>query len=560
MHSSKTPATDAASPGRATLDRRAFMGGATAALTGALLAGRAASAPAEEAAYGAAGPVVETTAGKVRGGRAGPVSYFKGIHYGASTAGAMRFMPPAKPAPWSGVRDALELGLRSPQVASGLIPEVDAVDRKEPMGEDCLCLNVWTPGAGHGHRRPVMVWLHGGGYTSGSGGFTIYDGTNLAARHDVVVVTVNHRLNAFGFLFVADIGGPKYAHASNVGMLDIVAALQWVHDNIAAFGGDPGNVTLFGQSGGGGKVSTLMAMPAARGLFHRAIVQSGSALFGLPRGIANRSTALFMSKLDLQPVPGDVDRMQAMPMEQILAALKGGGIAGPGGVRLAPVVDDRTLPANPFDPVAPALSAHVPLLVGSVQDEVGFFPGFPLDPIPESALLPRIKQSLHATDAQAEAVIAAYRKDQPGISPIDIAIEVASDMFAWRNAVTQAERKAALGSAPAYMYYFTWHSPVREGKLRAFHTLDIPFVFDNVDVGRSMTGTGSDRYALQDKMSSAWVAFARSGNPNTPLLPNWPAYNAQQRATMFLSDDCHLVDDPRPDDWAALAPFPGRGA
>lgn len=558
MDSSNTSATGTDGSARTPLDRRSFMGVAAATVaTGALLAGRAATVSAEDAAYGAAGPVVETTAGRVRGGRAGPVSYFKGIHYGASTAGAMRFMPPAKPAPWSGVHDALQLGLRSPQNPSGLIPEVDAVDVKEPMGEDCLCLNVWTAGIGHGHRRPVMVWLHGGGYTTGSGGFTIYDGTNLAARHDVVVVTVNHRLNAFGYLFLPDIGGAKYAHAGNVGMLDIVAALQWVHENIAAFGGDAGNVTIFGQSGGGGKVSTLMAMPAAHGLFHRAIVQSGSSLQGLPRDAANESTTAFMAKLGLQPTADDVDRMQAMPMEQLLAVQKGGGIAGPSDLRFAPVGDGSSLPAGPFDPVT---SAHVPLLVGSVQDEVGFFPGAALDPIPESALLPRLKQTLHATDEQAQAVIDAYRKDQPGISPIDIAIEVASDMFAWKNAVTQAERKAALGAAPVYMYYFTWHSPVRGGKLRAFHTLDIPFAFDNVDVGRSMTGTGHDRYALQDKMSGAWTAFARTGNPNTPLLPQWVAYNAQQRATMFLSDSCQLVDNPRPDDWAALAQFHGRGA
>ncbi len=553
---STTPATD--QDIRVSIDRRSFIGGAAATVAaGALLAGGAAPARAESSAYGAAAaPVVETEFGKLRGGRAGSVSYFKGVHYGAATSGSMRFMPPVKPASWSGVRDALELGLRSPQNASGLIPEVDAVDPKEPMGEDCLCLNVWTPGAGHGHRRPVMVWLHGGGYTSGSGSFTIYDGTNLAAHHDVVVVTVNHRLNAFGYLFLPDIGGAKYAQAGNVGMLDIVLALHWVHNNIAAFGGDPGNVTIFGQSGGGGKVSTLLAMPAAHGLFHRAIVQSGSSLAGLPRDAANQSTTAFMAKLGLKPTTDDVDRMQAMPMDQLLAAQQGGGVAGPAGVRFAPVGDGSTLPAGPFDP---ATSSRVPLLVGSVQDEVGFFPGAALDPIPESALLPRLKQTLHATDEQAQALIDAYRKDQPGISPIDIAIEVASDMFAWKNAVTQAERKAALGAAPVYMYYFTWHSPVRDGKLRAFHTLDIPFAFDNVDVGRSMTGTGHDRYALQDKMSSAWTTFARSGNPSTPLLPQWQAYNAQQRATMFLADDCRLVDNPRPDDWAALAQFHGRG-
>src|SRR6185437_12978251 len=253
------------------LDRRRFVGAASAALISGAMLEKMPLAMAQDSAGHASGPVIETAAGKLRGGMQGSVAYFNGVHYGASTAGERRFMPPQKLEPWSGVRDATQLGLRSPQLLSGLIPEVDAVDPKEPMGEDCLCLNVWTPSGGHTHRRPVMVWLHGGGYSSGSGSFTIYDGTNLAAHHDVVVVTVNHRLNVFGFLFLPDVGGAKYSQASNVGMLDIVQALEWVRDNIAAFGGDPGNVTIFGQSGGGGKVSTLLAMPAAHGLFHRAI-------------------------------------------------------------------------------------------------------------------------------------------------------------------------------------------------------------------------------------------------------------------------------------------------
>jgi para-nitrobenzyl esterase len=244
-------------------------------------------------------------------------------------------------------------------------------------------------------------------------------------------------------------------------------------------------------------------------------------------------------------------------MEQLLAAQSGGGFMGNPALRFAPVVDGVTLPTDPFDPAAPAVSAHVPLLVGSTQDEVGFFPGTALDPIDESALAPRIKQTLHASDEQAAAVIAAYRKDQPGIAPIDIALEVASDMFAWRNALTQAERKAAQHGAPVYMYYFTWKSPVRDGKLRAFHTLDIPFAFGNVDAGRPMTGTGNERYALQNRMSSAWVAFARTGDPNTPSLPHWPAYDSQQRATMILDNDCRLVDDPRPDDREALRSLHG---
>jgi para-nitrobenzyl esterase len=536
------------------LDRRTFVAAASVAVTTLAMLKKLPLAAAADSGSNAGGPIIETSVGKLRGGQQGSVAYFKGVHYGPSTAGERRFMPPQKVEPWNGVRDATLPGLRSPQLPSGLIPEVDATDPREPMGEDCLCLNVWTPSGSHTHRRPVMVWLHGGGFTSGSGGSTIYDGTNLAAHHDVVVVTVNHRLNAFGFLFLPDVGGAKYAQASNVGMLDIVQALEWVRVNIAAFGGDPGNVTIFGQSGGGQKVSTLMAMPAARGLFHRAIVQSGSSIKGVSREAANQSTAAFLARAGIGP--NEVDRLQSLTMQQLLAVQTGGGKGNP-PLRFAPVVDGGSLPADPFDPVAPAISAHVPLLVGSTQDEAGFFPGAALDPIDESALAPRVKQTLHASDAQTAAVIAAYRQDQPGISPIDLAIEVASDMFAWTNALTQAERKSAQHGAPVYMYYFTWKSPVREGKLRAFHTLDIPFAFDNVDVGRSMTGTGHDRYALQTRMSSAWVAFARTGNPNTPSLPHWAAFDSAQRATMIFDNDCRLVNDPRPDDREALSAIHG---
>jgi para-nitrobenzyl esterase len=535
------------------IDRRSFLAAATVTVAAeSLLQDALPASPASTtagAAHGSGRPIVETTAGTIRGGRAGAVSYFKGIYYGASTAGARRFHPPNKVEPWAGVRDALTLGTRSPQGPSGLIPEVAAVDDSDqPIGEDCLCLNVWTPGPGHAARRPVMVWLHGGGFSSGSGGFKIYDGTHLSATHDVVVVTVNHRLNAFGFLFLPDIGGARYAQASNVGMLDIVLALEWVRDNAAAFGGDPGNVTIFGQSGGGSKVSTLMAMPSATGLYHRAIVMSGSSIDGVARDAANKSTAAFLAALGLPPDPAGAAKLQALSMQQILAAAGGRNRA----YRMAPVVDGSTLPANPFDPVAPRMSANVPLLVGSTQDEVGFFPGFSLDPIPEAELAPRLKRMLHATDATVRKVIDAYRKDQPGLAPIDVVEEVASDRFAWTHALTQAERKAALGGAPVFMYYFKWESPVRGGKLKAFHTLDIPFVFDNVDIARSMTGTGRDRYALERRMSSAWAAFARNGDPNTPELPHWPAFDSRRRGTMFLDNVCSAVNDPRRDDRLVL--------
>ena len=524
------------------IDRRRFIGIGTAA-AGFFTGGGIATAFAADA-QPVPGATVVTNAGKLRGTVQDNVQAFKGVPYGASTAAERRFMPPAKPQPWTGVRDAFELGPRSPQLVSSfrgqVIPEFEPMDRGEAMSEDCLRLNLWTAGVGSSRKRPVMVWLHGGGYTSGSGGFVCYDGTRLAGKHDVVVITVNHRLAALGYLYLAGLGGEKYAASSNLGNMDIIAALEWVRDNVAAFGGDPGNVTIFGQSGGGGKVSSLMAMPAAKGLFHRAIVQSGAAVKGVPRDVATKSAESYLTALNLQP--NQVDKLQTLPLDQLLAATAPG--KGP-PLALAPVVDGRSLPTDPFDPVAPELSANVPLLIGTVETEVTFFPNQVLDPIDDASLRAHVKQTLRkATDAQVEQVIAAYKAGRPGASNTDLYLIIASDATFRAGVFTEAERKAAQGKAPVYQYYFTWRSPVREGKLRTFHTLEIPFVFDNVDVAQSMTGSGQDRYALATRMSSAWVAFARTGNPSCKEVPGWTAYDGKRRATMIFNNDCKVVNDP----------------
>ena len=522
------------------LNRRSFVSGAALGAS-TLLSGAIPALAAGAKDASGQGPVADTTSGKIRGALQDKVHAFRGIPYGAPTGGANRFLPPQKPEPWTGVKETTEWGPEAPQGPHTEIPEVAATIPKTGMSEDCLHLNVWTTGL-DSRKRPVMVWLHGGGFTSGNGSYTMYDGTNMARKHDVVTVTVNHRLNSFGFLYLPEIGGAKFANASNVGMLDVVAALEWVRDNIANFGGDPGNVTIFGQSGGAGKVSALMAMPPAKGLFHRAIVQSGADLKGVAPEAATKTARTIMDKLNVKTA----EELQQVPMDQLISATLSSRAFG-----LAPVLDGKTLPGGPFDPTAPELSANIPLLIGTTEFEVNFFPNTKLDPIDDSELHAAVQQATRADAAQVDKLIALYRKGRPSASDIDLSQIIASDNFR-SGVIAEAERKAAQ-PAPVYMYYFTWKTPVHDGKLKAFHTLEIPFVLDNVDEAKSMTGSGADRYPLQDKMSGAWAAFARSGNPNHKGLPNWPAFDTAKRATMVFDNACKVVDDPHGEERLALA-------
>ncbi len=527
--------------GRKCIDRRSLL--ACGAVGATALAAR--WAPAQPLA--SLGSIVETTTGKVAGISNGPVRIFKGIPYGAPTGGANRFMPSRPAAPWTGVREATQIGPRCPQPPTpGLMPE-EAIDLDYGlMGEDCLSLNLWTASLDSAAKQPVMVWLHGGGYAVGSGGSVRYDGSNLARRRDVVVVTVNHRLNAFGFLDLSSTGSDRFAEAANIGMLDIVAALEWVRDNIANFGGDPGNVTVFGESGGGGKVSTLMAMPAAKGLFHRAIAQSGVALRGMTADASAATARVLLAQLEIDAA--SLGRIQEVPFERILAALE----AAKPPLGFGPVVDGRALPRHPFDPAAPEISADVPMLLGSNLTERTFFADTPLDAIDDPGLLGHVKRYTGLADATAVALIASYRKNRPDADNTFIYQLLSADWWMTANVLAQAERKAKLGRAPAYVYHFEKRTPVRDGKLKVPHTLEIAYAFDNIELSTAVTGTGADKQALADKMSAMWTAFARTGDPSTPGL-KWEPYSAERRAVMILHDNPRLELDPYREERLAIS-------
>lgn len=531
------------------MNRRSFLG-RTAATTIFMSTGFKNPLMAAETKPGSgSNPVADTAAGKVRGIQSGKVSAFKGVHYGALTTGKMRFMPANKVEPWTGVKDAFDIGQRAPQLPGNLVPEYSVMERTEPMGGDCLCVNVFTAGLKDGKKRPVMVWLHGGGYSAGSGGGNaLYDGSNLAAKHDVVVVTVNHRLNIFGFLYLADIGGPQFASASNVGMTDIVLALEWVRDNIANFGGDPNSVTIFGQSGGGGKVSTLLGMPAAKGLFHKAIAMSGSALTGVPREEASKVAEAVMKKVGVK----EAAELQSVPMLQLLDLTRPGALGMP--ARWGPVTDGKTLPADPFEPVATGISADIPLMIGSTETEITWNAQQLYDPMDDNALRANLKRALRVNDAGADKVAAVYKKNRPMKSNLDIYLIAGTDGSNFREGTdAEADSKAALGKAPVYKYYFQFYSPVRDGMLRSMHTMDIPFVFDNVDVATTEIGKGSERQPLADRMSGAWVAFARTGNPNHKGIPNWSPYTLPQRTTLIWNAEVKVANDPYREEKASIA-------
>jgi para-nitrobenzyl esterase len=509
----------------------------TAALLGTMaLAGQA---------IAASRPVADTTAGKVRGYNDGPVKVFKGIPYGAPTGGAQRWLAPQPVKHWQGVRDATQPGAMSPQVFGAPMAEETAMLQKGPMTEDMLNVNVSTPAVGrHSGKRPVMVWFHGGGFSGGSGNATSYDGRNLAEKHDVVLVTVTSRLNLFGYLYLADVGGAKYADSGDAGLLDLVAALNWVHENIANFGGDPANVTIFGQSGGGSKVTTLMATPSAHGLFQKVIAQSGAAIGGISKQQAGANTKRFMEALGAKTL----EELLAAPQDKLVEAMQ------KARVNFGPVVDGKTLPANPFDPAASEISRDVPYMAGTTETEAVFFPLTPLDPIDDAKLHALSKAALRSTDFEADQMIALFRRAYPRHDNTYLYQELASQASVQVGIETVAERKAQQGGAPVYFYYFTKNVAVHEGKLRSPHTAEIPFAFDSLAHSAPIVGAVTpELQALAEKVSSAWVSFARTGNPNNPLIPNWTPFDAKARNVMVINDQWQLLADPLHDTRLAIA-------
>ena len=515
---------------------------------------------------------VEIASGRIRGGHSRGALAFKAIPYAGPVSGKNRFKAPPKLTPWTGVLDATRLGPPALQAPGGTYGE-----HEPAQSEDCLVLNVWTPAVKDGGKRPVMVYCHGGGFDAGSGGQNIQDGSHLAATYDVVVVAMNHRLGLFGFLYLGELGGEEYATSGNQGMLDIAAALDWVTQNIATFGGDPANVMVFGESGGGYKVSTLLATPAADGLLHKAGIQSGAGLRGGAKEVASETARRVLAGLGI--APKDIGKLADVPAEKLLAIQMAGG-KGPLSVptkdwlsrhpnpstlgndqpgNWGPVVDGTVLPRNPFEPDAPALSAGIPLLIGNMRDEATFFMR------DNPAFFHSDEATLTAMGRQffgpaADTIIALYRKTRPHATPPEIGIAVMTATSFGNDTVTLADRKSQQ-PAPVYRYRndFQSNTPIKgtDWTLRACHASDISLVFYNYEY-MDLAGNGPGLAEASKAMSSYFTSFARGGVPSAEGQPEWPRYNTDKRAVMLFNSQCRVADDPDSEErkfWQSL----GRG-
>lgn len=509
-----------------------------------LLLGQASSSTDAPVQAGKEHAVVDTDSGPVRGYSHAGTYIFKGIPYGE----AERFMPAEKPEPWDDVRSSMTYGPVCP-----IDPTTQVNDEAEFLfqhnwgyhNEDCLNLNVWTQHINDGTQRPVMVWFHGGGFSAGSSiELPSYDGENISKNGDVVLVSVNHRLNVLGFLDLSAYG-EEYQSSANVGLSDLVASLEWVKSNIAQFGGDPNNVTIFGQSGGGGKVTSLMNAPSAEGLFHKAIVQSGSYLHNFPEPeVTQRVGAAVLEELGISE--DQIDSIKNVPYLELKAAgdqalkkvgeeLKAEGKPMGGfGLSWGPTLDGEFLPYQPDEDAAIALSEDIPLLVGSTKTEFA-----PFRPDNQNISMEEAKKRVEEQyPDQAEEYLVEVREAYPETDQPSDYIDI--DLTFRPGAIRQANQKATNGSAPVYMYLFTWESPVMGGVYKSIHCMELPFVFDNIDRCEEMTGGGEKAHELADKMSQAWINFAETGDPNHAGLPEWPAYTPENGANMIFDNECEV--------------------
>lgn len=503
--------------------------------------------------------VVETQYGKLRGRVSDGLATFLGVRYGADTGGVNRFMPPQPVTPWTGVRDALARGNQCAQLNPDLPTWVDP----SPATEDCLMLNVFCPASATATSRlPVMVWLHGGGYAFGSSYSHGYNCGNIARGGNVITVGVDHRLNGFGYTYLGEQDGP-FAASGNAGHLDIIQALQWVRDNIEKFGGDPSNVTVFGQSGGGAKITALCTMPAARGLFHKAIIQSGSVLRVRQPHEASILTDAVYDKLQLKR--GDIKALQAVPTTMLLkcfdkAAQETNTHYTP-YLAFSPTVDGRVIPEATWRDKAPDLARDIPFLMGMNSQEAASFLGFDMyAPLKEDVAMVNacIKAQLLYNYSANDLlpIVKKYREMMPNLSDAEMAVRISTDISFWKGAMTQSNQLIARRGAPVYMYECAWKTPCFRGEW-ALHGVELPFIFDVKKYGTAWDGQDSDalraaadpsnkRAVVGSQMFEAWVSFARNGNPSTKELP-WPAYDAASRTTMLFDADTKLVNNPHSD-------------
>lgn len=509
--------------------------------TGALALAACVSPPTTSSLAGE--PVVETVAGRYRGRMAEGIRVFKGMRYGASTAGAGRFKPPGPAEPFTGVRDAFEYGDQTPQARGPLAADT-------AMSEDCLRINVWTPSLDNA-KRPVLLWFHGGGFEAGSGSSRLYDGTNMAKRGDVVVCTINHRLNVFGFCDLSHLLGAEFAQSGNVGYLDLVASMKWVRENIDGFGGDPDNIMIYGQSGGGRKVSVCFAGKEANGLFAKGVVQSGSHLMVQTPDQSQALTNALLAELGI--ATADARKLQDIPQDTLSEVQR--KVIAAAGYRFEPSIDGVSFERHPFIPDAPKQTAKIPMMVGTTRTELSNQLG--RDPaiytMDDAALKERISRFLPAEDV--DEALTTFKAANPGAANSEIFFLITS----WRsyvlNATLMAEKRSQLNGAdnPTWMYNVTWRSPAEGGRRISQHTLDLPFMFDNVDVAANLTGPESDETrAMTEAMANAWLAFARNGDPNHAGIPQWPTYDASTRAVMHFEVPAKVVANPFPQERAFM--------